>query len=142
MSNWTMANIRIRINGQRNIDEIQRLIGYSCDWESIDVLKPFQNKDAFLPIGQEGTLMISVAKTTKKYTDVIVYGGLRGVWSTEGIAAWIESLKCKSVRSYSGGYVYVLKIKGYAHRDSVDKCDFTVNFKRKRGTSIDIRCTS
>lgn len=133
MSFWTQAHFTIRINGNRNIDEIQRLIGYSCDWESIRILQPSRFPNKFLPSGSEGTLMIKVTKLNKKFTDVVVYGGLRDMWSTDSIETWIERVRSNVIRGYHGEFVLATSIKGWASTDgkSSKEPDYKIDYKRK-----------
>lgn len=129
MSVWTQANFTIRINGSRNIDEIQRLIGYSCDWSSLSTLMPSKNPEKFLPMGSEGTLMIKISKTKKKFTEISVYGGLRDRCSTKDIEMWIDNIKTNAVRGYHGEFVVVTSIRGWAGTDGAK--DYELSWKRK-----------
>ena len=133
MSIWTQANFKIVINGKRNIDEIQRLIGYSCDWESIKYLKPHEMaENVLLPMGSEGTLMISVDKCTKKKTIISVYGGLRSIDNTQGIESWINRIKDNVIRGYHGEFCTIKSIKGYASTSGEEP--YKVNFKQRERT--------
>jgi hypothetical protein len=133
VSIWTSANFKIVINGKRNVDEIQRLIGYSCDWNSIKYLKPYDMPDyTLLPMGSEGTLMIRVDKCTKKKTVVSVYGGLRNIDNTQGIESWINRIQNVAIRGYSGDFCIVKSISGWA--STCGEPVYKIKFKQRRLT--------
>lgn len=110
MSVWTQATIKFWAKGELNIGEIQRLVGYASDFYDCPILKPWDNREHFLPSGSEGTLNIYVLKTTKKQTVFIVAGGLRDVYSTRRIKEWFDKVTHRSIR----GFKYITKAKGVA----------------------------
>lgn len=119
MSFWTSAKIKFWVDGELNIGEIQRLVGYASDYYDCKILRPWDNEDKFLPIGSEGTLNIYVNKTTKKQTIFTIEGGLRDVWDVAPIQKWFDDVTHRIIDGYSCGKLWIKKAKGVAGRDSV-----------------------
>jgi hypothetical protein len=118
MSYWTSAKVKFWVKGELNIGEIQRLVGYASDYYDSGVLRPWDNKEHFLPMGSEGTLQIYINKTTKKQTVFTVAGGLRDVWDVEPIQKWFNDVTHRTIKGYWGGKRCIWKAKGVAGRDS------------------------
>lgn len=118
MSLWTHAKIKFWCKGEMSTSEIQRLVGYSCDFYDTHIMKPWEQKENFLPIGSEGTFQIYVNKTTKKKTVFTVEGALRDVWDTAPIQKWFDEVTHRETKGYCGGKRRVLKAEGVAGRDS------------------------
>lgn len=130
MSYWTNAKIKFWCKGELNTSEIQRLVGYACDYYDMHIITPWEKKECFLPIGSEGTFQIYVNKTTKKQTIFTVEGALRDVWDVVPIQTWFDEVTQREVEGYWGGKRRVWKAKGVAGRDSVGN-ELILKYKAK-----------
>ena len=102
MSNWTHVAGIIRIDGIRDIEELDfdKVIGKECLWESpTEVWEDAEaNPDKYLPMGSEGSLQKSIWENPNKHSlasyTISIFGDLRDHHSTSDIIEWFKE-KCK-----------------------------------------------
>lgn len=135
MSFWTSASIKFTIEGEQSVSDIEKILGhiesyddkfflyknYKVHVESDDKSTLLHDEYFSLPEGSEGTLDFVVLKTTNNRTIVKVCGGLRDVWSTDGVTEWFDKVIDRDI---NGGERYIekhigsiIKANGWAECD-------------------------
>lgn len=100
MSYWTHVAAFFRIGrnswSRRTNPDYEKLIGRECLWESPESLWHNQrlHPDNFLPMGAEGSCRMRKVCVDDDITpggvNIIVFGDLRAVESTDGVEAWFK----------------------------------------------------
>lgn len=119
MSAWTHVAAIVRVDGWVTNDDMTKIFGKECLWNSDEKVWDDMQKDmaAYLPAGSEGTLHMTVwinpdASSFPRYT-VSIFGDLRDYWNGLDIIDWFRD-KLKYIGDLSIRQACIEVVDGYS----------------------------